>query len=100
MDAARPAVTPAQLELAKRAWKAFGSDDPTAVLSLLSENTSALPYLAAALKRHLEEFPSLENGLSRSEHEALSAINDGHTTYLSWMTKADGYRLLPIGDGS
>jgi hypothetical protein len=80
LDAARPAVTPAQLELARRAWKAFGSDDPQAILGLLREDTSALLYLAAALKRHLEEFPSLENGLSRSEHEALSAINDGHTT--------------------
>jgi len=80
LDAGRPAVTPAQLELAKRAWKAFGSDNPQAILALLGEDTSALPYLAAALKRHLEEFPSLENGLSRSEYEALSAINDGHTT--------------------
>jgi hypothetical protein len=80
LDAARAVVTTAQFELAKRAWKAFGSDDPQAILRLLREDTSALPYLAAALKRHLEEFPSLENGLSRSEHEALSAINDGHTT--------------------
>jgi hypothetical protein len=80
LDAARAAVTTAQFDLAKRAWKAFGSDDPQAILPLLREDTSALPYLAAALKRHVEEFPSLENGLSRSEHEALSAINDGHTT--------------------
>ena len=80
LDAARPAVTPAQLHLARRAWKAFGSDDPLTIMALLSEDTSALPYLAAALKRHLEEFPSIENGLSRSEHEGLSAINDGHTT--------------------
>lgn len=80
LDAARPMVTPAQFELGKRAWKAFGSDNPAAILALLGEDTSALPYLAAALKRHLEEFPSLENGLSRSEYEALSAINDGHTT--------------------
>jgi hypothetical protein len=80
LDAARPLVTPAQFELARRAWKAFGSDDPQAILALLSEDTSALPYLAAALKRHLEEFPSIENGLSRSEYEALSAINEGHTT--------------------
>ena len=27
-------------------------------------------------------------------------VSDGQATYLSWMTKADGYRLLPIGDGS
>ena len=80
LDAARPAVTPDQLELARRAWKAFGSDNPLAILALLSDDTSALPYLAAALKRHLEEFPSIENGLSRSEYEALSAIDDGHTT--------------------
>jgi hypothetical protein len=23
-------------------------------------------------------------------------IADDHRTYLSWMTKADGYRLLPL----
>ena len=33
-----------------------------------------------------------------SDHPLL--VSDGQTTYLSWMTKADGYRLLPIGDGS
>jgi len=33
-----------------------------------------------------------------SDHPLL--ISDGQATYLSWMTKADGYRLLPIGDGS
>ena len=33
-----------------------------------------------------------------SDHPLL--VSDGHKTYLSWMTKADGYRLLPIGDGS
>jgi hypothetical protein len=33
-----------------------------------------------------------------SDHPLL--VSDGQATYLSWMTKADGYRLLPIGDGS
>jgi hypothetical protein len=33
-----------------------------------------------------------------SDHPLL--VIDGQATYLSWMTKADGYRLLPIGDGS
>ena len=33
-----------------------------------------------------------------SDHPLL--VSDGQKTYLSWMTKADGYRLLPIGDGS
>jgi hypothetical protein len=33
-----------------------------------------------------------------SDHPLL--VSDGHRTYLSWMTKADGYRFLPIGDES
>lgn len=33
-----------------------------------------------------------------SDHPLL--VSDGHKIFLSWMTKADGYRLLPIGDGS
>ena len=33
-----------------------------------------------------------------SDHPLL--VSDGQKTYLSWMTKADGYRLLPIGDES
>jgi hypothetical protein len=99
LDAARPAVTPAQFELARRAWRAFGSDDPRAILALLSENTSALPYLSAALKRHLEEFPSIEKGLSRSEYEALAAINDGHTTPVAaFLDVAKRQESIFLGD--
>ncbi len=80
LDDNRQRVTPEQLDLAKRAWNAFGSADPTSISKLLDENTSDLPYLANALRRHLEEFPSSANGLSRSESEALTAINAGHST--------------------
>jgi len=80
LDKTRPRVTPEQLELATRAWKAFGSADPTSIAKLLDEDTSALRYLAPALRRHLEEFPSSIDGLSRSEREALTAIETGHST--------------------
>jgi hypothetical protein len=80
LDKVRQRVTAEQLELAKRAWKAFGSEDPTSISRLLDESTTPLKYLAPALRRHLEEFPSTDNGLSRSEREALSAIQAGHTT--------------------
>lgn len=80
LDAKRRAVTSEQFAVAQRAWRAFGSDDPSAISRLLDEQTSALPYLAPALGRHLEEFPAVGNGLSRSEREALTAIEEGHTT--------------------
>jgi hypothetical protein len=80
LDRKRPAVTREQLDLGQKAWRAFGSADPTSIARLLDEKTSALPYLARALARHLEEFPSTVNGLSRSEREALTVIDAGHNS--------------------
>jgi hypothetical protein len=80
LDAKRSRVTAEQFDLARRAWQAFGSGDPSSIAALLEQKTSALPYLAPALRRHLEEFPAVGTGLSRSEREALSAIDKGHTT--------------------
>jgi hypothetical protein len=80
LDGARKEVNPEQLDLARRAWRAFGSNDPNQISALLQEGTSALPYIASSLRRHLEEFPSSTTGLSRSEREALTAIKSGHAT--------------------
>jgi hypothetical protein len=80
LEPKRTPVTDAQLELGKRAWTAFGSTDPTAIARITEGDTSALRFLSSALTRHLEEFPSIQNGLSRSEREALTAIEAGHST--------------------
>lgn len=99
LDEARTTATTGQLELASWAWKAFGSDDPLSIVALLDGDTSALQYLAPALRRHLEEFPSVENGLSRSEYEALSAISEGHTTPVSaFLEVAERQESIFLGD--
>ena len=55
----------------------YGSPDPRAMKELLKTDTSALPFLARALARHLEEFPSDRDGLSRSERRMLEQVIDG-----------------------
>jgi hypothetical protein len=85
--------------LAQKAWKAFGSSDPSRIQRLLGETLSALPYLAFALWRHLEEFPSVVNGLSRSEREALTAVEEGHTTPVgAFMQVATRQESIFLGD--
>ncbi len=69
-------VTDAQLRLAQAAWHAFTSRDPTAIERLLETDTSALPFIAAALRRHLKQFPSIDGGLSRTERQALSVLRE------------------------
>ena len=66
-----------QVRLAMSAWTAFTAPRAAAILELLEQDTSSLPFLAPALRRHLEEFPSNRNGLSRSEQQALEVIDGG-----------------------
>ena len=99
LDEARALVTPEQYSVAQKAWKAFGSDDPSGIQRLLGENLSALPYLAFALWRHLEEFPSVANGLSRSEREALTAVEEGHATPVAaFLEAATRQESIFLGD--
>ncbi|MFL5595062.1 MAG: DUF1835 domain-containing protein [Gemmatimonadaceae bacterium] len=99
LDASRPRAASEQIDLARRAWKAFGSADPAAISKLLEQDTNALPYLARALRRHLEEFPSTVNGLSRSEREALTAIEEGHNTPVSaFLEVAEKQDSIFLGD--
>ena len=76
----REPLTPEQVRLAVQAWNAFTGAEAAAITRLLDEDTSALPFLAPALRRLLEEYPSQRTGLSRSEQQALEAIAAGADT--------------------
>jgi len=67
-------VTHEQRLLAKKAWAAFTAPSPENWSALLNENISALLFLKPAVIRLLEEYPSTENGLSRSAYTALKII--------------------------
>jgi hypothetical protein len=67
-------VSEVQIRSASAAWAAFTSPGPTAIEHVIERGAAHLSFLAAALRRHLEEFPSAKNGLSRTEHQALSIL--------------------------
>jgi hypothetical protein len=69
-------VDAAQYRTARAAWSAFTSPDPTEIERFIATDTSALPFIAASLRRHLEQFPSADNGLSRTERQTLSVLRD------------------------
>lgn len=75
MDAREP-VNAEMLTLGRDAWKAFRSTDPREI-HRIQQSAAALPFLGAALLRQLEEFPSIENGLSRSERQILESVAQG-----------------------
>ncbi len=70
-------VTRQQLELGCRGWLAFTADTPLPLVEFMDNDLSALPFLKAALKRHLEEFPDSRTGLSRHERQIMEIVEAG-----------------------
>jgi hypothetical protein len=73
VDTRRP-VTTSQTNVARRAWAAFTSPEPTAFAQLLTDDTRALRFLDGAVRRQLQEYPAVSNGLPRTEREILTIL--------------------------
>jgi len=77
----RQRINEGQKLLARDVWRAFCAVSPGGLEALLHRDLSPLPFLAGALRRHLEEFPSVLNGLSRTEQQALRGLAEGAATF-------------------
>lgn len=80
------------------AWIALTAADPRA-LPFLARRVKALPFLAGAIERHLEEFPDPTSGLSRTERQVLAAVarGEGNAEALMKQSQANDPRY-PITD--
>jgi hypothetical protein len=72
----RTPIAKEALEEAVATWIAVTAADPR-VLVFLMRRVKALPFLAGAIERHLEELPDVASGLSRSERQVLAAVGRG-----------------------
>ena len=76
----RRRAAPASLEAATTTWAALRAPEPTALAEQATSETEALPFLAPALRRLLEELPAPVDGLSGTERRALRAVASGAHT--------------------
>jgi hypothetical protein len=79
LPAARP-VTDDGLRLAAQAWAAFTAADPRALALLGGVISPELRHLGEALRRLLQEYPSLADGLSLTQRRILLAVERGQDT--------------------
>ena len=73
----RQRVTPQQYAVAASAWDAFRSGNRARLESLLHDDTTALPFLAAALRRYLDEDAGGPDTLTRSERRLIEQLQGG-----------------------
>lgn len=79
-------------------WIGVTAADPRS-LPFLTRRVKAMPFLAGAIERHLEEFPDPTSGMSRTERQVLAAIarNEGSEAALVQQSHASDPRY-PITD--
>lgn len=75
----RKAVSARQLQLGEHVWAALCSDNPQRLAALARSGTPALPLMAPALHRHLQELPWVEDGLALSQRLILQLLAPGRT---------------------
>lgn len=73
----RAPLTDAQLQSGRDGWAAFRSPDPRDIETYLTKDLTSLPFMSAALTRHLEEFPSVRDGVGRTHRQLLGLIAEG-----------------------
>jgi hypothetical protein len=66
-------------------WKEFDGEKTT--VNLMTSHDDGATWSAAK---------TISSTTDASDHPLL--VSDGRRSYLSWMTKADGYRIQPIED--
>ena len=96
----RKRVTQEQKSIANEVWLAFRSADPGALLAISAQEHPEMPFLAAALVRFLEEYPSTTNGLSRTELQVLQAAASGKRKKQEIYMQSSKQEDVPWGDSS
>ena len=96
----RQPVSPAQFAVGRDAWAAFCAPAPTGLVALAVSSFQGMPFLSAALTRCLEEYPSVQDGLSRTERQLLEAASSGARHRRDYYIASSRRESCPWGDMS
>lgn len=75
--AERQPVTSPQVQTGTAVWHMLRASDPTPLARAAASGLPDLPQLAIALRRHCQELPWLQDGLSLTERLVLQILADG-----------------------
>lgn len=70
----KTSITPEHRDYAQYFWSLITADNPSKIPFILKNTLAIFPYLSAAIRRYCQEFPSVENGLTRTQQNLLSCI--------------------------
>ena len=97
----RKKVKSEEFASARAAWTAFTAPDPKQIEAYVHGDGGALPFLRPALIRHLEDYPLLHSGVSRTERQLIEVVRDGMHTPFEVFIAAQEREIAPFqGDAA
>lgn len=96
----RKTVTPEQLAAAKKVWQAFRAPDPQELVNFTQQDVPGMPFLCAALRRFLEEYPWTRDGLPRMQRQVLQSVGSGAKNKGEIYLSSRKSEQFPWGDAS
>jgi hypothetical protein len=97
----RQEVTLEDLKYAAAAWSAFCSPDPADLEWVTAQQFNGLQFLKGALIRHMEQYPSVKSGLSRSERQILEVLVTGLRHFEEvFLAEQDKEERVFLGDST
>jgi hypothetical protein len=99
--AARRPLTTDAMEGGHAAWRAYAGATPAEAQSRIRTGDGPLPFVAAALRRHLARLPALTTGLNEIEEAALEEVDGPGRSFpavFSAVTAREPLRRHGMGD--
>jgi hypothetical protein len=94
--AKRRIVTPAMHAGATNVWSAFTAPDPSGLAAFCRSDVLGFPHVRAAVRRLCEEYPWQTDGLSRTQRQALAAVEQGAATRDELFRRAQAQEEAPF----
>lgn len=92
-------VGPDQLQLGRKVWEAYTSEDWSKHTQIVEEDTTALPFVQAAFQAHLSRIPAEDRGIGIIEQVTLEAVSEGVAhPYELFRHVGDQLHVLGMGD--
>jgi len=99
--AERTSLGVAAIARGQQVWRAYASATPSAPHAEVGADAGPLPFVAAALQRHLARLPALQTGLSEIEEAALDELQAGPLAFprlFGALTAREPLRRHGMGD--
>lgn len=95
----RQLVNEEMLRLGSKLWEAYSSPNPEALVYMLDEDLSALPFADNAFRAHLARMPAPRSGLGSIERATLEEAARGNGQLVPMFQKVSNrLSLLGLGD--